>query len=173
MYYCILGSRPLTKSRPNFSSSCWNRWSVSSADMSASIAWIHISGINMFLHCSYLRLLSGKAPHKRLQREVIVEVVRCKLAFGQRHRLGLHKVYLGSVCIKCIWGLSWFKWKMMRRGGRYPIVLSGLYSVIPSKIKIELTSEPKMLKLLITPAISEWPKRIAAVENVLVIVGFT
>ena len=45
--------------------------------------------------CSYLRLLSGKAPHKRLQREVIVEVVRCKLAFGQRHRLGLHKVHSG------------------------------------------------------------------------------
>ena len=40
--------------------------------------------------CSHLRLLSGKAPHKRLQREVIVEVVRCKLAFGQRHRLGLN-----------------------------------------------------------------------------------
>ena len=35
------------------------------------------------------------------------------------------------------------------------------------------TSEPNRLKLLMTPAISEWPNRMAAVENVLVIVGFT
>ena len=45
--------------------------------------------------------------------------------------------------------------------------------ILPPYYGTEPTSEPNMLKLLMTPAIREWPNRMAAVENVLVIVGFT
>ena len=41
MNCCRLGVMN-TRSRPNFSPSCWKRWSVNSADMSASIACIQI-----------------------------------------------------------------------------------------------------------------------------------